>query len=465
MAEREKALNEALLEDSTVSPMAQQPPQPTSAVGTEKTGRELVANFTVMSLCFSLNHGTVTALIALASSSLGTALGNVSSGVLYLIYTLTAAFAAHAMTAKLGSKKTLVVGLGIYCFYVVSYLVAYAIPESRWYAVIVGAAFGGVAAGSIWPAQGVYFARTAELYAVRTDITREAATSQLGARFAATYLACEVTMKLLSSIVPSFVPNGIEALFALFTVIAFASVAGVATIDNIDLPESKVSVDFGKNALSATRLLSTDAICACMVPMNFAFGFGAAFVNGYFNSEVVKPGVGEDAIGYISAIIVGTAASLSLVYGRLGKFLGYQTPIVLWGAICFALFSLANLFFAASALGHWPFLVVLAAIFGSGRSVWEGSFKATFADYFPDDSAAAFANVQLQSGIASTIGFFLTATSVNVTVIGYVALVSAALALVFELCARVLYRARQRARETSYAHAVDHEDGASQDII
>ena len=49
----------------------------------------------------------------------------------------------------------------------------------------------------------------------------------------------------------------------------------------------------------------------------------------------------------------------------------------------------------------------LAVVFGCGRSTWETNFKATFADYFPHAKEAAFANVQLQSGVASTIGFFV----------------------------------------------------------
>merc|ERR1711939_726316 len=56
----------------------------------------------------------------------------------------------------------------------------------------------------------------------------------------------------------------------------------------------------------------------------------------------------------------------------------------------------------------WAALIPLYMLYGVGRSAGEGPFKGTFADYFPDDKEAAFANVQLQSGLASTIGFFCT---------------------------------------------------------
>ena len=52
--------------------------------------------------------------------------------------------------------------------------------------------------------------------------------------------------------------------------------------------------------------------------------------------------------------------------------------------------------------------VALAVVFGAGRATWEGNFKSSVADDFPDSNAtAAFANVTVQSGLASTLGFLL----------------------------------------------------------
>ncbi|KAH8069141.1 hypothetical protein JL720_12048 [Aureococcus anophagefferens] len=143
--------------------------------------------------------------------------------------------------------------------------------------------------------------------------------------------------------------------------------------------------------------------------MNFAFGFGASYLNGYFMSAVVAPSVGEDKIGYLSSVVVGSAALLALPLGALGKALGRQAPVVALGACCFG--TRSRIWRRAAALGSWPALVPLAVVFGCGRSTWETNFKATFADYFPHAKEAAFANVQLQSGVASTIGFFVNRAS------------------------------------------------------
>ena len=50
------------------------------------------------------------------------------------------------------------------------------------------------------------------------------------------------------------------------------------------------------------------------------------------------------------------------------------------------------------------FIYILA---GSGRAVFEGTNKATFADFFPRDKEAAFANSVVFSGGSAAIGFLI----------------------------------------------------------
>ncbi|KAH8065090.1 hypothetical protein JL722_1993 [Aureococcus anophagefferens] len=393
---------------------------PPSSLADAPSKGSVVRNFLLMSLCFSLNHGTVTALISLAGSELGASLGNTSLGVLYFVYTFTAAFASHSVVALLGAKRTLVLGLAVYCCYVASYLVAYFVEAAARPAVLVGAALGGAAAGFLWPAQGAYYAKCAERYAAAADVTREQANSTLGSYFSCCYLACEVLMKLCSSLLPLAVPGeSTKILYVVYTAVACGS----------------------------AFFMSFVADCACMIPMNFAFGFGASYLNGYFMSAVVAPSVGEDKIGYLSSVVVGSAALLALPLGALGKALGRQAPVVALGACCFGTFAVANLSLAPAALGSWPALVPLAVVFGCGRSTWETNFKATFADYFPHAKEAAFANVQLQSGVASTIGFFVN-PRITPDQLGYVALTCSLAAVGAQFAAAKLHA--KAAKEPGY---------------
>jgi hypothetical protein len=146
-----------------------------------------------------------------------------------------------------------------------------------------------------------------------------------------------------------------------------------------------------------------------LVPTNLAFGLAAAYLNGSFLNAVVSQYLGERAVGAVSAVVVASAAMLALPLGRLGRVLGTQRPVVALGGACFGLFAVATLIFSREALGCWLASVGLAVVFGAGRATWEGNFKSSVADDFHDATTAAFANVTLQSGLASTLGFLLNA--------------------------------------------------------
>jgi hypothetical protein len=219
--------------------------------------KKLFFNFLTMALCFSVNHGTVGALINLSTSLLGTGLGSVNLGTLWSMYVLTALTLATTIIGMFGAKGGLMAGTGGYCVYVFSFAIAAQVaatppeaadltaescaaaglaapgpaPDSGNWCVytpadnstgsehpdascecqatslvktvsLLGAAFGGIAAGFLWTAQGAYFARNAELYAkaggrifgsdVSEEVTTARATGLFSSIFAALYLSFEV---------------------------------------------------------------------------------------------------------------------------------------------------------------------------------------------------------------------------------------------------------------------------------
>ena len=93
--------------------------------------RGLLLNFVAMSVCFSVNHGTVSAVIALSTSLLGTGLGSINLGTLWLMYVLTALVFATTIIQALGPKGGLLFGTLGYCLYVLSFLLAAAVAPSE----------------------------------------------------------------------------------------------------------------------------------------------------------------------------------------------------------------------------------------------------------------------------------------------------------------------------------------------
>ena len=137
------------------------------------------------------------------------------------------------------------------------------------------------------------------------------------------------------------------------------------------------------------------------------FGFASAFLNSYVNGEVVPVALNDPDskyIGILSSWVSAVAAGMSLVFGRVSPRTG-KGPILMLGAVCF--FGVVFPFVIqpnAESYG-WALLLLVYTCHGIGRATFEGTLKATFADYFPYEKEGAFANIILQNGLSGAIGY------------------------------------------------------------
>lgn len=351
-------------------------------------------------------------MIALASSSLGKNVGSYTTGVFYLVYTLVAMLLSNLIVGITGFKWGIFFGLFVYCGYVASFLVHVYASSVSTSAAIVGSVVGGIAAGFLWTAQGGYFAQVCDLYAVATKQERPAVTGWLGGVFAALYLGCEVGMKALSSALEQY---GDSTVYIAFTVIAVGSALVSAFIEDLTpyTDPAKVKALRQKSILekikAAFELLVTDRKMLLLWPAQLTFGFAAVFLNSYSNSHIIKTVLGhgnKKYVGYMSAIVAGSAALLTLPFGAITKRVSKVYLMVLGGVIftaeCAVFFALTD-----EQIGVWAIAVPLYVAHGIGRCVWEGTNKAVIADFFPASAPAAFANVVMANGVSSGIGFLI----------------------------------------------------------
>eukprot|EP01059_Diplonema_ambulator_P032789 TRINITY_DN65_c1_g1_i13.p1 TRINITY_DN65_c1_g1~~TRINITY_DN65_c1_g1_i13.p1 ORF type:complete len:531 (+),score=109.88 TRINITY_DN65_c1_g1_i13:62-1594(+) len=427
----------------------------------------VMMSFITMTLCFSLNHGTVTAVIPLATAQFGEQLGDFSLGILYVFYTLTALLGSTVIVEHLQHKWSLVLGCGVYSLYVAGMFLGVVTHDAlRWFFVMIGSTFGGIAAGFLWTAQGGYFANAAKIHARYKGISVQQANSYLGGIFATLYLAFELIMKLLSSLILVFVCGshwegdiitgscgsdssssgsdiapgmsnitapasgsdssfdsdhlkfeGVVWTYAVFSVIAVASSIGMAMItpikpfDDSGKPIVAEKRPWYRKALVATELARNQPKIILVGIINIAFGFTSAYLNSYVTGTVIKDGLGKDKIGYFVSIIPLVATIMSMPLSKLNEFTGSKTPAMVFGMICFLTFGLVFLITDLTSssvpdkLGKWGTLIPLFICFGCARAVWEGPNKAIIADMFKNDSEAAFANIILQLGTTSSIAF------------------------------------------------------------
>eukprot|EP00756_Hemistasia_phaeocysticola_P013326 Hpha_TRINITY_DN15271_c4_g12::TRINITY_DN15271_c4_g12_i1::g.67376::m.67376 len=410
-------------------------------------GFSALTSFLMFSSVFSVNHGTVTASIPLATGDFGEDLGSYSLGTLYALYTVSAMVVAVPLVDRIGARGTLVWGLAFNTIYVASYLLGRKTDGwVRWMAVMIGALFGGVAAGLIWPAQGLIFARASEEHALEKGQKLQRSTSLFGGLFAAVYLTIEVMCKVLSSLTQVAVcgsdwsgdfitgscddssgpfdspadasgsgsssggGTGRDSVIIMFTTLAVIATVLMAVVP-IPLRDVGAVSDPGpwtERAVAAAKLMLRDPRVGLMAGMNVVFGTTTAFLSSYVTGVVVKESLGQSKVGYLDAIVPLTAAVLSLPLTKLQDVLNSKVPTVLLGVLSFIAVSASFTLVAdpVKTLGTWSILPPMFVCFGIGRAVWEGPVKAVFADFFIEDAQAGFSNLIFQFGGSATVTFF-----------------------------------------------------------
>jgi hypothetical protein len=348
------------------------------------------------------------------------------------MYTASALLGATYIVKRAGARNSIWLGMALYCAYVGCFWVATRQDEldAQRLVAYTGAAIGGVGAGFLWTAQGAYFAKAAEEHAHHLQQPVSTSTASLAGRFAFLYLAEEVLLRVLSTVLVGIISW--ESIFGLYTAITLVSTLCMPFVYNYPASSSSDDDDENDNddygnanadtaatstifykVTAAGQLLWKDPKMKYMIGLNAVFGFAAAFLNSYVNGQVVPIALdnGEKYIGVLSSWVSAVAAGMSLVFGRLGSSsttatLGGKGPILILGAVCF--FGVVFPFVIqpdASQYG-WGLLILVYTFHGVGRATFEGTLKATFADYFAYETEGAFANIILQNGLSGAIGYF-----------------------------------------------------------
>ncbi|EEC47675.1 predicted protein [Phaeodactylum tricornutum CCAP 1055/1] len=360
-------------EDTTSGLLSSLHDVPRDTVGAQRVWR----NFVLFSVLVAAVPSAALACLALASARLGSILGSWQSSVLYITYTSSAVLGLTSWTGKrLGSKRAVTVGMILFGAYVASFGLSTVHPQFAQAWALSGAALGGVGAGVLWTSQGVYFTQASEDYSLRVGQDWEASTSLLGGIFAFVFL------------------GGGNPIMGMYRVHEYPTV-----FDDSTQPCSTFT--------ATVSLLLRDAKMKYMIGLNAAFGFSGAFLNSFVSGEVVPMALQDSNSSYVGVLVAlhgGVAALASVGFSRMAQHTG-KGPILILGAVAFALVALPFLCRPALESWNWQLLVAVYSLQGIGRATFEGTLKATFADYFSYEKEGAFANIISQNGLASGIGY------------------------------------------------------------
>lgn len=431
------------------------------------TEREVWINWHFVSAIFGINHGCATAPLIFATTLLDKRVGYEGSALLYVFTCLGSLFVSVPLVSWLGQRLGLFLGMSLYCLYVGSFAVAAALPVGsalQWALFLPGSCMGGIAASLLWTAQGGLIDRHATNLLVARAAPgaagegRQQATAALSSCFAVYYLLLEVACKLAASLALQHgcAPGAIFLVcLGLATVSAWASLhmremlASPGAADAVSVPVVMVSRCAGiVGKLLKAAGLWTDPALWLLSFTNLAFGFSAAFMNGYVNLTYTKSQLGTEWVGYYASTTALTGALVSYIFGALAQRLGTKCPFIFIGSLCFLAIPALVLFVGLDGWGYW--LVVPYLLQGCGRGVFESINKGVFADFFPGDRAeGAFANVMMQTTLSFAVCFFFSSVLERST-LATIILVLAGLATPGYLAVRTLrLRQARRARQKS----------------
>jgi len=369
-----------------------------------------LANFILLSVLFSANHGAMVSCLAFTTLELG-ATGAWQLVLLHLVYGASSLLGATFVVKQFGSRNSMMLGMSLYAVFVGCFWISLRSNSTTFVDVfaVLGAIVAGTGGAVVWTAQGRYFSQASHDYAFSMNIKTEDATSFLAGVFAFIYLVGEVVCKLLSWVLLQSRHGQWTTVFAVYTAVAVTSTVFMAAVHSYPSLQEEVHRSLFYKVTAAWQLLLLDSKMQYLIGLNAVFSFAYPFVNAYVNGEVVHRVIPQDwnahDVGLFSAISSAVAALCSLTFGSVGIGKG---PILMGGSVSFA--SVALLFLAFPNLDHWGW-AMLSAVYcfqGVGRATVEGALRATYVDFFPKEIEGAFANIILQNGIFTSLGFYLS---------------------------------------------------------
>lgn len=374
----------------------------------------IMKHFILLSVLFSTNHATVVSCLSLATARMGD-LGSWQSSTLYLSYTLSSLLGATLMVKTFGSRNSMFVGMSVYCVYVGCFALATLLPSIRTVCALIGAFVGGIGGGFLWTAQGSYFARVSEEYALARSLSMEQATAWLGGIFAGIYLGSEVLWRMFSTVMIQWGWSWV-AVFVGYTIVAIGSTLLMVLTKDYPMTEEDKNRNASLSVLYKStvtlRLLLSDAKMKYMVPLSATFSLSSVFITTFVNAEVIRVVLQDDNSSYVGMLTSITAAVggiMSVLFGYASQRVGNSFFLVLG---CLSFFWISFMFVVYPDLSGWNFssLLLVYILQGVGRATFEGTLKAEFASVF-EDKEAAFGNVIFQNGVVTTLGFSLAANS------------------------------------------------------
>jgi len=193
-----------------------------------------------------------------------------------------------------------------------------------WILAVGGGLLGGIGAGSLWTAQGAFFGAICEEISDATGTTLPILTAQLSSTFAMVFLGQECFWKVLFTLLTKYAKLTFLAAFLIYGVLA-----AIATVAMFFGKDAKPKVSAAAQPIcakaGAALKLWTDPKIWLLCGNNLTFGFCAAYLNGYVNSNYTQHALGRRFHWFLGSYCLSHCNFQFKIVRRYGRKDGHQS--------------------------------------------------------------------------------------------------------------------------------------------
>jgi MFS family permease len=218
------------------------------------------------------------------------ALGTISLAIVYLFLTLFS-IAGPFVVDYLSPKRAITFGIAPYVLYLICCVVAIAQPEEEilaWILLCFGSAAVGTSAAFLWVGQGVYLARSAELYAIANGEERGSSLGHFNGIFFGIFSLNQIFGNLTSSLLLDQASVSTTVVFLIFFGVAVVGffysfrLAKLPLKATTDLLDKRVSL---RESAANMMALWSDQRLQLLIPLFMLSGTTASFLSGDFTGS------------------------------------------------------------------------------------------------------------------------------------------------------------------------------------
>ncbi|CAH0370100.1 unnamed protein product [Pelagomonas calceolata] len=275
--------------------------------------------------------------------------------------------------------------------------------------VLLASVGAGVGGATLWVGQTQHYAQASAAHADVQQIPAKEASADFATLFAVIYVAMEACVKVATAVALGLGATLEGATAGLVGVGACATAFFVHDPLELGLARGargKPSSDVGKSLRAVALAHVADPRLWLLAPLPLGFGFSSALFTDWVDG-LVDEKRGAAAVAVCSTVTTVTAGLAAIVLAGAARKGGPRAPV----AVAFSSYAVLGVCLCAhstSDLMAWRQLVLLFALQGVNRAVFENSTKHIYVEFFRGTpcAAAALASIYVHSGFASTITYF-----------------------------------------------------------